>query len=155
MGDIFGPGSDVRKVFGPYEYFIMMFPNRQLKLMVELTNAALRKAGEKVTSGGEALKFLGIVLLCTRFEFGKRNSLWSESRKNPFLPAPCFGRTGMSRNRFNLLWSHVEWSKQAATRPATQSSVQYRWRRVADFVKNFNEHREKFFVPSDFICVDE
>ena len=133
----------------------MMFPYEQLKAMVELTNVALQKLNDKATSAGELLKFFGVVLLGTRFEFGKRNSLWSESSQNPFIPAPCFGKTGMSRNRFNLLWSKVEWSYQPAEHTAGQSSVQYRWCKVADFVKRFNDHREKFFVPSEWICVDK
>ena len=61
----------------------------------------------------------------------------------------------MSRHRFDLLWKHIRFSDQPAERPQGMTSEHYRWKRVDDFVKNFNEHRESTFIPSSRICVDE
>jgi hypothetical protein len=58
-------------------YFFLMFPPNQLVAMIELTNVKLMAKGAKALTKGEMLKFIGVVILCTRFEFGERASLWS------------------------------------------------------------------------------
>ncbi|KAI2493142.1 Transposase IS4 [Fragilaria crotonensis] len=72
-----------------------------------------------------------------------------------YRPAPHFGLTGMSKHRFDVLFRAVRWSKQPPQRADNESTEQYRWKLVDDFVANFNDHRANFFSPSDTICVDE
>ena len=112
-------------------------------------------ARKTYTSAGEIVKFFGVMLLATRFEFGSRASLWSNVTTNKYIPAPSFGQTGMPRKRFDDLWMCIRFSEQPPNRPSEMTSEQYRWRLVDDFVKNFNEHRAQNFFPSDEICVDE
>ena len=107
------------------------------------------------TSTGEIVKFFGVMLLATRFEFGSLASLWSNVTTNKYIPAPSFGQTGMPRKRFDDLWMCIRFSEQPPNRPSEMTSEQYRWRLVDDFVKNFNEHRAQNFFPPDEICVDE
>ena len=96
-----------------------------------------------------------MMILITRFQFGKRASLWSRSRYGKYIPAAQLGETGLSRNRYDTLWRHIRFGVQPLVRPSVLSSEIYRWTLVQIFIHNFNEHRQQFFSPSDLICVDE
>ena len=155
MGYMLGRGGDHQNSYSRIEYFLMLFPPEQLQLILQLTNHELGMARKTYTSAGEIVKFFGVMLLATRFEFGSRASLWSNVTTNKYIPAPSFGQTGMPRKRFDDLWMCIRFSEQPPNRPSEMTSEQYRWRLVDDFVKNFNEHRAHNFFPSDEICVDE
>ena len=118
----------------------MLFPPQQLRLILQLTNNELAMARKNYTTAGEIVKFFGVMLLVTRFEFGSRASLWSNVTTNKHIPAPLFGLTGMPWKRFDDLWMCIRFSDQPCNRPSDMTSEQYRWRLVDDFVKNFNEH---------------
>eukprot|EP00170_Pyropia_yezoensis_P000631 contig_2982_g632 len=131
-----------------------MFPPNQLVRMVRLTSAKLRSRGMQPTSTGELLKFIGVILLGTRFEFGARADLWATQARNRYLTAPAFGkRTGLSRSRFDAVWSCVTFSAQTGT--ASDASEQSRWQLIDDFVASINQHRAAHVTPSESICVDE
>ena len=156
-GHEFYPGCDQGKnKFRALDYFLALFPRRQLQLMNELTSSALEEENLQPTTIGELLKFLGVMLIITRFEFGKRSSLWATTARTRFVPAPNLGHTtGMSRERFDHLWRFIVWSEQPKERPAEMSHEEWRWSLVQDFVDNFNEHRETFYQASSLICADE
>jgi len=123
--------------------------------MVERLNVALPLANKTGTTMGEVLKWFGVLMLITRFEFGNRAELWSEKPRCKYIPAPDFGKTGMSRQRFDDLWRYMEWSYQPVARPEDMSSERYRWCLVQDFLDRINKHRVNYFHPSELICVDE
>jgi Transposase IS4 len=159
-GNEYTPGCDNahdnKYKFTAYDFFLSCFPKDQLKSMVELTSASLRDANKQPTSVGELLKWFGITILITRFEFGQRSSLWSKDFGSKYIPSPSIGeRTGMARERYDLLLQHMVWSYQPHTREEGMSSENYRWMLVTDFVERINNHRKKFFTPSSTICVDE
>ena len=146
-----GRGGDHQNSYSRLEYFLMLFPPQQLQLILQLTNNELAIARKSYTTAGEIVKFFGVMLLVTRFEFGSRASLWSNVTTNKYIPAPSFGLTGMPRKRFDDLWMCIRFSEQPPNRPSDMTSEQYRWRLVDDFVKNFNEHRAQiFFHPMKF-----
>ncbi len=58
-------------------HFFLLFPPNQMSVMIELTDVKLMAKGAKAVTKGEMLKFIGAVMLCTRFEFRERASLWS------------------------------------------------------------------------------
>jgi hypothetical protein len=159
VGDIFYPGGPNNGQHGdqmsPLDYFMLMFPAKQLSAMVRLTNVQLHLKNLQLTMTGEILKWFGLIILTTKFEFASRASLWSTVAHSKYRPAPQFGMTGMSWNRFDDLFSAIRWSYQPITRLDEVSSEQYRWMLIDDFVKNFNKHCESYFNPSDTICVDE
>ena len=129
----------------------MLFPPQQLQLILQLTDNELAIARKNYTTAGEIVKFFGVMLLVTRFEFGSRASLWSNVTTNKYIPAPSFGLTGMPWKRFDDLWMCIRFSEQPPNRPSDMTSEQYRWRLVDDFVKNFNEHQAQiFFHPMKF-----
>ena len=132
-----------------------MFPPNQFTHMTILTNEKLQAAGKTQTTKGEILKFFGILILITKFEFGSRASLWATIAPSKYVPAPQLGKTGMSRTRFDTLWRYMRWSYQPRQRPDGVSSERYRWMLVDDFVKHFNDHCTATFIPSSFLCVDE
>jgi len=110
------------------------------------------------TTPGEILKLFGVVLLGTRFEFGCRSDQWSTTPRTKHIPARAFGvRTGMSRNRFDNLWSSLTFSVQRAGGPPTgaNGSEQFRWFLVNDFVEAINRHRAAHVIPAETLCVDE
>jgi hypothetical protein len=57
--------------------FLLMFPPKQLSDMVHWTNVLLNKASLKEATASEVLKFFGIPILMTKFEFTARASLWN------------------------------------------------------------------------------
>jgi hypothetical protein len=132
-----------------------MFPPKQLSDMVHWTNVQLNKASLKETTPSEILKFFGILILMTKFAFTSRASLWNTVAWSKYLPAPQFGLTGMSKQRFKDLFKSMRWSHQPEAPSEGELSKEYRWKLVDDFVKNFNEHRANYFNPSELICVDK
>ena len=115
-----------------------MFPEDQLKMMIKETNIVLRKKNMENLELSELLKLLGIYILTTRFEFGQRSELWSTIAPRKYRTAPAFGKTGMSRVRFDTLFTSLRWSHQPPERPMHKTSEEYRWMLVDDFVESFN-----------------
>ncbi|KAI2508605.1 Transposase IS4 [Fragilaria crotonensis] len=157
VGDVLVPGGNrvATQDISPLEFFLLLFPPKQLSDMVHWTNVELNKASLKETTASEVLKFFGILILMTKFEFTTRSSLWNTTAWSKYRPAPQFGLTGMSKHRFKDLFSSMRWSNQPDAPGEGESSEEYRWKLVDDFVKNFNEHRANYFNPSELICVDE
>ena len=145
MGYMLGRGGDHQNSYSCLEYFLMLFPPEQLQLILQLTNNKLAMATKNYTMAGEIVKFFGVMLLVTWFEFGSQASLWSNVTTNKYIPAPSFGLTGMPQKRFDDLWMCIRFSEQPPKRPSDMTSEQYRWRLVDDFIKNFNEHRAQIF----------
>ena len=144
-----------KKKYTPYEFFMACFPKQQLTEMVSGTSTRLQLRGKPPVTKGEMLKWMGITILATRFEFGTRGSLWSTTSSTKYIPAPAFGKTGMSRDRYDDIWACCQWSFQPAVRPDDMSSEEHRWMLVQDFVDNFNVHRKQYYSCSCLICVDE
>jgi len=141
--------------YSELDCFMACFPKSQLNWMVDRLSRALLDHHREPTTLGEVLKWFGVLMLITRFEFGLRSDLWSPISRCKYIPAPNFGKTGMSRQRWDDIWRYMEWSYQPPTRPDDMSSEHHRWCLVQDFVDRINEHRATFFHPSDIICVDE
>ena len=160
-GTEFTPGCDCGKSpqFKPIDFFLAVFPKLQLRQMQERTSAALMNVQPKAlqpTTIGEILKFFGVLLTITRYEFGLRSSLWTTKGFTRLVPPPNLGeKTGMSRERFDALWRYMVWSEQPIERPEGMSHEEWQWSLVQDFVDNFNDHREMFFFASNLLCADE
>ena len=75
-----------------------------------------RKNKIKETTTGEVLKYFGILILLTKFEFNSRRNLWSNLSEHRYIPAPSMGK-GIPRNRFDQFWQHMTWSNQPESRP--------------------------------------
>ena len=156
MGEMIGPTNYEKAAeWTRFDTFMQMFPRLHLMTIVRETNFELNKKQEKMTTSEEIIKLFGILILITRFEFGSRASLWSAVQQFKYIPTASLGRTGMSRNRFDILFSCLRFSKHPEVRPHDMSSEAWRWTLVDDFVKAFNDHCERHFVPSELICVDE
>ena len=155
-GQEYTPGCDPNKSITSLEFFMAVFPKEQLSFIVEKTSDKLVSEGLPKLTKGEMLKFFGILILITRFEFGERASLWSSQSRCKYVPAANLGeKTGMSRDRFTAILRHCVWSHQPSIRPAGMSSEEHRWKLVDGFVKRINEHRAHYMVPSWLICADE
>ena len=86
-----------------------------------------RKAAYHPINGlNEAFKFFGILRLITRFEFEERAELWSEDSPFDYVPTANLGKTGMSRNRFDAIFSCQRYSSQPEECPNDMTDEQYR-----------------------------
>jgi hypothetical protein len=132
-----------------------MMPPEQMDLIVYCTNKLLVQKKRRETTKGEILKLIGVIVLITKLEFKSRGSLWSTEAPSKYESAPNLGRTRMSKNRFDELWSCLRFAFQPKERPETMSSEKYRWLLVDHFVDNFNRFRARNFIPSNLICIDE
>jgi hypothetical protein len=74
----------------PYEHFLTMFPMDQLSRVLCLTNEKLQLSKKTSTTGGEVLKWIVVIVLGTRYEFGRRADLWATHPSSRLLPAPNF-----------------------------------------------------------------
>lgn len=148
-GDTMGSGAS----WTAYGYFMAKFPMEQLVRMVRMTSIKLRARGAQSTTARKVLKFIGVTLLATRYEFCSRADLWSTKARNKYMRAPAFGQhTGLSRPRYDALSSCVTFSEQAA---GEATSEKRRWELIDDFVASINLHRAARVTPMDFISVDE
>jgi hypothetical protein len=59
----------------PFDYFMAAFPQSHIVHMEQLTSKALQTKGKREISPGELLKFFGVLILGTRYKFGKRSDL--------------------------------------------------------------------------------
>ena len=118
-----GRGGDNQNLYSRLEYFLILLPPQQLQLILQLTNNELAIARKNYTTAGEIVKFFGVMLLVTRFEFGSRASLWSNMTTNKYIPAPSFGLTGMPRKRFDNLLMCIWFSEQPLNRPSDIQQV--------------------------------
>ena len=147
--------SKVKKM-SRLDLFILKYPPKHLLKIIRMTSRNLIKLGKPEITKGGLIKFFGIIILGTRFEFGSRSDLWSMLLVSRFIEAPKFGeKTGMSRQRFDDIWRCIRFSEQPAERPECMSSMEYRWMLVNDFIDAFNDYRASNYSPSDRICVDE
>ena len=152
IGNTIHEGSEISSM-PPYEYFLWVFPMRHFTAIVSWTDANLQKKGvEVLTSAGEVLKFFGVIILMTRFEFSKRRDLWKTESSFKYKPVAKFGRF-IARNRFEVLMSCIAFSRQSEC--TSPGSSDRRWGLVQDFVTAINSHRASRVSPSSFICVDE
>ena len=115
MGDALVPGAgNIATVseMSALNFFLLMFSPKQLRAMVELTNIELTKLELQTTNTSEMLKFFGLLILITTYEFSSRASLWAMTAPPvKYRPAPQFGRTGMSRKRFDDFFRAIRWSR--------------------------------------------
>jgi hypothetical protein len=74
--------DDVELKRSALDYFMAV-----LKRILTLSNKSLRKNGGKKIKQGELLRFFGVVLLITKFDFGWRHELWN-SVSFKYIPSP-------------------------------------------------------------------
>ena len=94
------------------DYFLWMFPLEHLNVITTLTSINLERRGRKGTTPGEILKFFGVLVLLTRFEFSRRRDLWRTTSRTQYIPAACFGKA-MARDRFEKICSNLQFSREA------------------------------------------
>ena len=68
-------GCEEGKTMSRLDFFLLMFPPKQLKKMVKYTDKQLQQNGGDELSKGELLKFFGLLILFTRFQFSLRRNL--------------------------------------------------------------------------------
>jgi Transposase IS4 len=147
-GSYWEPNDDPTGTKRPLlEYFLACMPPATIKRILKETNKKLTMHESSLLDIAELLRFFGICILVTRFEFESRRDLWSVNTSTKFIPPANFALTGMSRNRFEEIWSLMTFSCQPPVRPDNMSTQDYRWMLVDDFVTDYNKHRRVRFRP--------
>ena len=94
------------------EVFILMFPPNHLIKIIALTNVRLEAKGHEDITNVELVKFFGIIILGSRYEFGSRRDLRATTSVSRFFDAPNFGaRTCMRRGWSDAIWSCIRFSE--------------------------------------------
>ena len=135
----------------PFDFFMYMFPMSHLSQIVALTNLELQRRDKQLTTSGEILRYFGVLVLMSRFEFGPRRELWQTTSQNKYVPVPNFTRI-IPYHRFEMLRMCIRYSHSGGTGDVDGDN---RWSLVDDFVTAINLHREMYVTPSELICVDE
>lgn len=157
-GEIWRENANTDETIQRLDVFLQLFPTKALNNLHIETNNNIRcnNYNDYLTTKTELLRFIGIILLATKYDWNDRADLWSTTNPSKYVNAINFGKlTNMSRNRFDFLWKHMRFSHQPQEIPEGMSSTKYRWMLVDDFVEAFNSHRSVFFIPGDSLCVDE
>ena len=141
------------------DFFLLMFPPKQLVVMVDLTNIELVKLEANTINTSELLKFFGVLILMTSFEFTSRASLlWSSVAPMKCKAAPHFGLTRMPKHCFNDLFCALQWSKQPSERAENESTQQHWWKLVDDFIANLlqfmSTEQISLFLPKQFVSTN-
>jgi Transposase IS4 len=126
MGEDMSGDDDVGCELSVLDYFIACFPPNAMKHILYLMNKKLEEDEQPEMGMGELLKFFGVLILISRFEFSNCRDLWSPKSNNRFIPSPAIGMTtGMSKHRFDILLANMTFSDQSETRPEGMSSEKY------------------------------
>lgn len=105
---------DYRESRAPFDYFISIHTQQQLLMILSLAFENLSLQNKKVISCGDAIKFIGIIILGTLFQFGLSRNLSSQTPLNLFIDAPAFGSmNSMTLCLFYELWYCLKFSKQS------------------------------------------
>ena len=114
-----------------------MFPPKQLRLIVQLTNVELLRDNKPTTTVGEILKLFGIMIMITQFEFGARSELWCTTQRSKYIPTPSLGRTGTPCHRFDSLFKNIQFSHQPREKPDGMYYERYRWMCVDESISRW------------------
>jgi Transposase IS4 len=123
------------------EYFLASMPTATIKRILMETNKKLTNQQSELLDIAELLRFFGICILVTQFEFESPQDLWLVNTGSKFISPANFVLTGMLCNQFKEIWSLM-----------TLSAQDYHWMLVDDFVEDYNKHRRVRFCPSEKVC---
>ena len=139
------------------ETWLMMYGSNAVESFFVNTNAQLEVRGYKEMSGySKAIKFQGIMRLCTRFAFSDWDKLWSNKSENKFIDPPNFGKkTGMFHDQFKQIFICQRYSRQLPEQPEGVPLEQYQWMLIDNHVSAFNKHHAKIITPSGTIVVNK
>ena len=79
------------------DYFFLSLTIEKTNLTIRLTNTFLHAKVEKPLIQRDFYNFLGVIILIARYTFKSRESLWSPTSVNKYIPAVKLGSmTGMA-----------------------------------------------------------
>ncbi|CAK9034007.1 DDE_Tnp_1_7 domain-containing protein [Durusdinium trenchii] len=153
----------------PMQYFKHFFlTHLVVKQIIKFTNQRLELGSRAPMDQHEFFKFLGLLVLSTRYNIGI-DALW-ESNSNSIVEAPDFGKWGVSKSRFrhivaNLAFIEIARDPKYATGQANEflRKVQFKgktvlvhtWGELGGLIKGFNEARGTIMEPGSVLVVDE
>lgn len=122
-----------------------LFPDVHWNNMVHWTSNKLREISQPEVCPSELLRFLGVIILTTRFQFGSRREPWSRNPTYKCIPAPCFGHAGFSRHRFEYFLNFITFPLTDLS-PSISTLSTYRLSHVDVFFTAVNEHRRNLLA---------
>ena len=103
----------------------------------------------------EKIIILGVLILVTRYELSSRRDLWYSRSWCKYIGTPGIVKTGLTRQRFDHLWSFIRFSIQQKPRPEGINMKEWECQLVNDHIEKFNSHILENLSPSDRLCVYE
>jgi hypothetical protein len=147
------PGDDQGEKRCILDYFLAVMPQTSIRRILRETNDKLGQNKKAIMSHAELMRFFGVCILITRYDFDFRRDLWSTTTGSKYMAPVNLAATGMSRHRFDDIWGCLTFSIQPPNRPPGMSSASYRWLLVDDFVSDYNKHRQLRFRPSELVRI--
>ena len=99
------------------DVFLLVFPPDHLLKIIAPTNQKLRAQEYASITKGGLIKFFGIIILGSRYEFGSRREIWSTASVSRLVKVPNFGaKNGISRKWFHNIWSSIWFIEQSEER---------------------------------------
>ena len=130
------------------QLFLYMLPPALTDQACLLTNARIASPDEHVDKLDMLLFYAYIICITTNWTKPVAE-MWSQSETG-FTGAANIGRHGMSKNRFQFIWS--KWRCGPDAEPGPDQDP---WARVRPLIDSFNSHMANIFVPGYMLVVDE
>ena len=99
------------------DFFLDILPIYQLDLIVNLTNADLKRVIFPATTSREMINCFSVLILIMRYEFSSRRDMWSSKYQCKCIKLPGKVTTGLLRPSFDHLWPFVQFSRHQHPRP--------------------------------------
>jgi Transposase IS4 len=116
MGEDMSEDDDVGLERSVLDCFLAFFPPNAMKNIMYVTNKKLEEDEQPEMRMGELLKFFGVLILITKFEFSNHRDPWSPNSNNQFISSLAIGMTtGMSKHWFDILLANMTFSNQPET----------------------------------------
>ena len=104
---------------------------------------------------GDNIYIYWVLILITRYEFASRHDIWSSRSWCKYIKTPGIGNIGLTRPRFDNLWSCIRFSRHQHPRLEGMNIKEWGWKLFNDHIEKFNTHRLERLSPSESLCVDE
>lgn len=99
------------------------------------------------------LTFFGVLTFLTKVKFRSIRKIQTGKTISKYIPIPRFARM-RTKLQYKCIRRHMRYINHPVSQGG-KSSKQYRWKPIDDFVLAFKEHRARYFMPLENLCVDE
>jgi hypothetical protein len=115
-GTYMEPGDDPGGERTILDYFLTVMPQYTIRRILKETNDKLSQRNQEILTHGELLRFFGVCILITRYDFDNRSDLWSMATGSKYMAPANLAATGMTCHRFEKIFECLTFSIQLLIR---------------------------------------